>query len=441
MRRKIGSLIVMFLLAWVVSGYVFGFSLTFLPSSLNTKQMIGVLGIIAYLIRTFREKSLRMSKMVVVSATIAIIFSIWCFYSMMANETDDTTYATYIVSFSVWLGGAFGVSSVLRRYHGYCNLKLITDYLMFVCVMQCVLSQMIDRIPAFQLLVDSYIEQSQFFLHEVNRLYGIGASLDTAGVRFSCVMLLMAHQVATNRKVTDIGWRLSVYLLSFALIIVLGNMISRTTIVGAAMAIAYMFMALGLSKRGNLTYRQLRFYGVLIGIVVLAVVICSALYNSNPEFHNSMRFAFEGFFNWVETGEFRTDSTDKLSNEMWIWPDNFRDWMIGTGIFGNWYYSTDIGYCRFTLYCGLIGLGIFSFFFIYNGLILNKKFSNFWLASLLIASLSFVIWLKVATDIFLLDAILFCVDGDYDENGNEIDWNAELEPDSELELELEEQST
>ena len=26
--------------------------------------------------------------------------------------------------------------------------------------------------------------------------------------------------------------------------------------------------------------------------------------------------------------------------------------------------STDIGYCRFTLYCGLIGLGIFSLFFV-----------------------------------------------------------------------------
>lgn len=433
MRRKIGRLFVLFLLMWVVSGYFFEFGFTFLPGAVTSKRIMAVVGVFAFLIRTFREKSLRMSKIVVVSAAIAIIFSVWCFYSMTANETDDITYATYIVSFVVWLGGAFGVTSVLKSYHGYCNLKLVTDYLMVASVMQCVTSQMIEHIPAFQLFVDSIFELGQWYLRGIGRLYGIGASLDTGGVRFSCVMLLMAHQVATNKWVTDKAWRLMPYLLSFAVIIVLGNMIARTTIVGAGLAIAYMLMALGLSKRGNLTYRQMRFYGVLIGIIVLAVVICSALYNSNPEFHSSMRFAFEGFFNWVETGEFRTDSTDVLNDVMWIWPDNFRDWMIGTGIFGSWYYSTDIGYCRFVLYCGLIGMGIFSLFFIYNGLILNKKFSKFWLASLLIASLSFVIWLKVATDIFVLDAILFCVDGDYDENGDEIDWNAELEPESEPE--------
>ena len=425
MRKKIGRLFVMFLLAWVVSGYFFEFGFTFLPGFLTTKRMMAVVGAIAFMVRTYREKNLRVSMIVFISALIAIIFSSWCFYSMMANNSGDSTYVTYFIrSFMTWLCGAFGVVAILRWYHGYCNLKLITDYLMFVCVMQCILSQMIDHIPAFQAFVDTYIEQTQWYLHFIDRLYGIGASLDTAGVRFSCVMLLMAHQVATNKWVTDKGWRLMLYLLSFVVIIVLGNMIARTTIVGAVLAVAYMLMSMGLSKHGNLTYRQMRFYGVLIGIVVLAVVACSILYNSSPEFRHSMRFAFEGFFNWVETGEFRTDSTDKLNSVMWIWPDNARDWVIGTGIFGNWYYSTDIGYCRFVLYCGLIGLGIFSFYFIYNGLILNKRFKNFWLASLLIVSLTFIIWIKVATDIFLLDALLFCVDGDYDENGNEIVWDA-----------------
>ena len=432
MRLGIGRLIVMFLLAWVVSGFLFSFGFTFLPGALNTKQIIGVLGIIAFAIRAFREKSVRMSRIVVVSAVFAMVFSVWCFYSMMANETNDLSYATDIVSFAVWIGGAFGVTSLLRRFHGYCNLKLITDYLMFVCVMQCALSQMIAHIPAFQLFIDSYIEQGQSFFHDVGRLYGIGAALDPAGVRFSCVMVLMAHQLATNKWTTDNGWRIALYLICLSVIIVLGNIISRTTIVGAGMALAYMLLTLGKSKRGVLTYRQLRFYGVLICVIVLAAVICTILYNSNTDFHNNMRFAFEGFFNWVENGTFRTDSTDKLNNEMWIWPDNYRDWMIGTGIFGNYFYSTDVGYCRFVLYCGLIGLSIFSLFFVYNGLILNKRFKNFWLVSLFIVSLTFIIWVKVATDIFMLDALLFCVDSDYDDYGNEIDWNASPDDDTEL---------
>ncbi len=436
MRLGIGRLLVMFLLAWVVSGYLFSFGFTFLPASLNTKQIIGVLGILAFAIRAYREKSVKMSRIVVVSAAFAMVFSVWCFYSMMANETNDLSYATYIVSFAVWVGGAFGVISLLRRFHGYCNLKLITDYLIFVCIMQCVLSQLIDNLPGFQLFVDSYIAQGQDFLHEVNRLYGIGASLDPAGVRFSCVLVLLAHQVAANKWTTDNAWRIALYLLCLIVIVLLGNMISRTTIVGAGMALVYMFLMLGLSKRGILTYRQVRFYGAFIGMLILAIVVCTILYNSNPDFRHNMRFAFEGFFNFFEQGEFRTDSTDKLNGEMWIWPDNFRDWMIGTGIFGGWYYSTDIGYCRFVLYCGIIGLSIFSLYFVYNGLILNKRFKNFWLVSLFIVSLTFIIWVKVATDLFMLDALLFCVDSDYDEYGNEIDWNASPDDETEVDTEL-----
>lgn len=47
---------------------------------------------------------------------------------------------------------------------------------------------------------------------------------------------------------------------------------------------------------------------------------------------------------------------------MWIWPENLKGWLIGTGLFANFVYSTDIGYCRFILYCGLIGFGTFIAF-------------------------------------------------------------------------------
>ena len=45
-----------------------------------------------------------------------------------------------------------------------------------------------------------------------------------------------------------------------------------------------------------------------------------------------MRFAFEGFFNWVEKGEWSTSSTEKLNREMWIWPNDQRTWLIGSGL-------------------------------------------------------------------------------------------------------------
>ena len=60
-------------------------------------------------------------------------------------------------------------------------------------------------------------------------------------------------------------------------------------------------------------------------------------------------------------------------------------------------------------------------FFVYNGLSVRTKFKDFNLLCLMIIALTFIVWLKVATDIFLFNALLFCLDGDYDENGNVIE--------------------
>ncbi|MCQ2065781.1 MAG: hypothetical protein MJY66_08000 [Bacteroidaceae bacterium] len=421
---KAGKIIVSFLLGCLVSGYVFPFNFSFLPASLNTKQMIGVLGIIAFAFYSLRTKTFNISKMVIGSALFALAFSVWCYFSMVANETNDTTYAEYWISFAVWLGGAFGVISLIRLYHGSCNLKRITDYLAGVCFVQCWLALAIDHFPGFQMLIDTYIQQGQEFLHEVGRMYGIGCALDPAGVRFSVVLVLIAHQIGNNLHVTDSKTSIWTYLILYSVITIVGNMISRTTIVGAAMGLVYMFMLLGFPKKGIVDARQLKFYSAFLTIVAIAVAVSIVLYRTSNDFRNNIRFAFEGFFNLFETGEFRTGSTDKLNAVMWIWPTDFRSWVIGTGLFGGWVYSTDIGYCRFTLYCGLVGLAIFSAFFIYNGLVVNRKFKNFILVSLFIISMTFVIWIKVATDLFFLNAILFCIDGDYDDDGNEIDWYA-----------------
>ena len=146
--------------------------------------------------------------------------------------------------------------------------------------------------------------------------------------------------------------------------------------------------------------------------------------------HSDLRFAFEGFFNWTETGEWSTASTDKLNNEMWIWPSDTRTWLIGSGLFESFVYSTDIGYCRFILYCGLLGFSIFSVFFIYNAYAFNRKFEDVSFLAFLLLVLTFVIWIKVATDIFQIYALLFCADMVFDSDSELEDTNESEDSDS-----------
>lgn len=406
----------------VVSCYVFSFSIRHLPSSLNTKQILGVIGIIAFMLQALKEKTASLSRQEIISGVIACIFSVWCYYCVMVNGTDDDSYTQYIVSFAVWLGGAYGVVALMRSFHERVDLAIITKYLTIVCVAQGILALAVDNMPFMRTIVDGIVSDGNFYYKEVNRLYGLGAALDTAGIKFAVAMVLIAHQIVTNRTINSNRKYLGFYIVAFILITIMGSMIARTTMVGTGLGLFYILVRYIMPQRGGfVSGRQIRIFSVLTIIVAATILVAVRLYQADAEFRSNMRFAFEGFFNWAETGVFRTDSSDKLNAVMWIWPTDTRSWIIGTGIFGNFYYSTDIGYCRFTLYCGLVGLAIFSLFFIYNGLAVRTKFRDFNMACIMIIALTFIIWLKVATDIFLFNAILFCIDGDYDNDGNEIE--------------------
>ena len=413
---RLGRIIMVFILGCIVSAYYFPFAFTFFPGSLNTKQIMGVVGILCFMFYGRARGEWKMSRQVVVSALFAIVFSVWCYACITLNNTNDTSYASYIVSFSVWLGGAYGVYSILKFFHGKADLALITKYLAAVCLAQCIIALMIDNIPAVKTLVDTYIEQGQEYFEEVNRLYGIGAALDPAGVRFTVALVLLAHQISKNPEINESRGLLRLFILIFLAVSVIGNMISRTTSVGMAMGLAYIGLNSFRMRQSEMTTAQMRTVSVLATMIGLTVVLLIYLYNTNAEVHNLLRFAFESFFNWMETGEFRTDSTDKLNAVMWIWPKTTEAWIYGTGLFDNFIYSTDIGYCRFTLYCGLVGLVIFALFFIYNTLSVVTKFNDSTLMCLLLLSLTFIIWFKVATDLFFINALLFCIDPDVEED-------------------------
>lgn len=394
----------------VVSFYLFPVSFFFLPESINTKMILAGFGILAFIYDSLLNKTVAVPKIVLYSALFAIVFSLWCLYSITENNTDDLSYVNYWISFFTWTFGAYAIYFLIRQLTGSYTMDKIIMYLAGVCLLQCVLAEIIDTNPAFQLAVDRIFVQGQEFYQEVNRLYGIGAALDTAGVRFSVVLVLMAHQMSSAGKVMESTLLSLFYFVSFIVIVIIGSIIARTTWVGAGMGLAYMILSYLRVDKGYISGKQLQFWSLFIGLTLLTVIISAILYRTSPDFRANLRFGFEGFFNWAETGVFRTDSTDKLNNVMWVWPTDVRGWTIGYGLFEDWVFSTDIGFCRFTLYCGLVGMVLFSLFFIYNGLALYSQFNRFTFLPLFLIALTFVIWMKVSTDIFFIYALFYFIE-------------------------------
>jgi len=395
----------------LLSFYLFPFGLTFLPEAINTKNLLALVGLPLLAYDAIVKRTFLVSRSLLGTIGLAVIFSLVCLLSMDINGTTDSSYATYIISFSVWMFGAYTVVYIMRLIHGQVNFRLLVYYMAAVCVIQCMLALAIDRNIELKRYVDAYIEQGQMFLNEVDRLYGIGASLDNAGVRFAAILIMIAALLVKDEKIRQHTPALLFLVLSFFLITAAGNMISRTTSVGAAIALLYIVQG---TEVFSLIFKTkyMKFYAVFIALFGTVVFIATYLYQTDTDFNHQIRFAFEGFFNLVEEGEWRTDSTDKLNRTMWVWPDtnDYKTWIIGTGLFDDWVYGTDIGYCRFILYCGLLGFSVYALFFVYNAVtfaMANPAYTSLFFCLLI---LSFVIWAKVSTDLFTFYALFYFLD-------------------------------
>ena len=394
----------------VVDAFFFDFKLRVFPIA-NSKMILAVIGAVAFVFDSIRRGQPLISKRVIKSAFLAVLFSLWCFVAITINGTDDRTFVKYFASFGTWLGGAYGVYAILKLLHGRVDLGRISWYLALVCVSQCVIALLIDNVGFVRTTVNSIFLQASDFYESAGRLYGIACALDPAGVRFSAVQILIAHQLAKEESIRENIGAYSTLFISFLVITVVGSIISRTTGVGTALGLGYILMTnLRIEKGGLVSRTQFVLSLLLLFLILSAVGISTYLYNTSSSFHNELRFGFEGFFNWVETGEFRTGSTDHLQT-MWVWPETPRSWILGEGKLGVFQIGSDIGYCNYIFHCGLIGLAIFTTFFLFNHLSLISKFKRFTLTAWLLVAVTLIVWCKVMTDIFLIDALLFCVDG------------------------------
>ena len=100
------NLIVLIAGTVLTSFYLFPIGFRGLPPTLNTKQILAVVGVMLFAYKSLHGRSFEVYKGTLVSFVIACVFSAWCYLSVSLNNTDDLSYATYFVSFSVWLAGA-----------------------------------------------------------------------------------------------------------------------------------------------------------------------------------------------------------------------------------------------------------------------------------------------------------------------------------------------
>jgi hypothetical protein len=401
----------------LTSFFFFPIAFTRLPGP-NSKMMLAVVGLVCVGYQLIKGRSLSFPAELLGLLAWAGAVSLFSLLSVTLNQTPDTTYATYIISFSVWLSAAYAVCCCIKGVHGRIDVPLVLDYLVGVCVIQCILALVIDNNPTVARWVNTTFEFGQIVPIETKRLYGIGAELDVAGARFSAVLAALGFYLSEITESLRPGRRLC-YILAFFVIAVIGNFIARTTLVGAA--IGLVVIVIGLAFKPAEPGRGDKAAAVLSWLVILTVgiTVCVVLYNTDPKARQLFRFGFEGFFSLAEQGRWEVTSNDTLQS-MIVFPESLHTWLLGDGYFMNsrydpnylgdatdqgYYMGTDVGYLRFIFYFGVPGLLAMMGVIIYSTVVCARHFRQERFLFVLALLVGLVVWFKVSTDIFLFFAL------------------------------------
>lgn len=421
------KLLLMVITVVLTSCYFFPFVLEALPIA-NSKMILALLGLIMWGINLAKEGNAGTNFDFVKLSAWALVISLIAYASITINNTPDATFVSYIISIWVWLGGAYSIIMFIKQIHGKTTVPLVVNYLLAVCVLQCVLALIFNNFTAAEEWhTSTFAGEAYMGNTDENRLHGIGCSLDVAGFRFAAV-ISMTSFLLSNNEIKKSKWTDDLYLASICFISIIGNMISRSTIIGtitALIIIIYMSVFVRL---------DIKLIKKLSAIIIGALIICTYLYAINPVFRSNFRFGFEGFFSLAEKGEWETNSNNILKH-MVVWPDNLKTWIIGDGYLNNpsdksldtydpyfvgkfhgFYMGTDIGYLRYIFYFGLIGLITFSIFFIKACGLLIRKFPAFKWMFIIVLAANFIQWFKVSTDLFVVFAPFLCLSFQEDED-------------------------
>lgn len=411
------GIVVRFVIGILVSFYLFPVEFTFFLGQ-NTKKLLAVVGLVFLGFNYIKKRTLHVSRDFIIVSVFALLVSLAGILAITYNNTPDTSYASYIVSMWVWLGGAYAVVSMIKLYHKTISIELLSYYLMGVCVAQCVLALAMDFSPILKAFVDRYFVTT-IMEGITRRLYGIGCGLDVAGTRFSAVLIMIAV-VLMKYGQTMSKKRLFIIILSFLIIAIIGNMIARTTIIGLILSLLLICVN---STSIDLVSKRQRVMRWMTAVIVLAIPLIMFYYDTNPQVRENIRFAFEGFFSLAEKGEWDVHSNNRLV-KMIVFPESLKTWIIGDGYFEGpttidpyyvgptmtgFYMWTDIGYLRFIFYFGLLGLSFFLIFFIKCVQLCSTNMQEYKMLFRMLLLLTLIVWFKVSTDIFVVFALLLCV--------------------------------
>lgn len=353
--------------------YLFHISFKPFPYFLRTRLIIALIGVYFILRKEKISFDVRVLKLILL--TTLAIFPI--LISSLVNSNFDFWFVQNIVLTLFFLLSSFGVIKLFSIYFGKNFsiedvLKLIVYAIAFHNLITA-LGFLIPVVGNFINTIQNQDENSQVVINSIvefqSRFIGLGiGSFFTGGV-ISSLGLLSSSVLIVKEKSKRGAF---IQIIIFAFIALTGLFIARTTLIGFGLAILYMYTPFISVSSGVLSYYRGVQNRILLACLLVMVLLVPVLYFGVSQLTESSAFvhAFEIFL-----GDGGTTSSTEYMKSMYIFPDNFKTWIVGDGKFtdGNGYYmGTDVGFLRLWFYYGVLGSLFFFFQQFYSIYIIRK---------------------------------------------------------------------
>jgi hypothetical protein len=294
--------------------------------------------------------------------------------AMLLNLTTDISFVRLIFSLPASFCAGFFVIYLFKNIYKKVTFKIIAVYFVFAVSIQMVLAIFMFLNPVFRNIIlelEYHDELTQTVLVDVVnkniRFIGLGndAMFFGGGIinGFALILigLLLKKENVTFKEVL-------IYILLYIIILFSGSIMSRTTIIGGILG----FIAFIIPVRKRVISKITRKIKTIFASVLCISIILVLLINFLPkerriQLEKSIKYGFEYFVTYSESGSLETASTNALFGSI-NFPKNYKTYLIGDGYFADpinpknaYYMEVDTGYLRLLYYFGLVGLLLYLF--------------------------------------------------------------------------------
>lgn len=329
-------------------------------SPISTRVLFGFFGAILIIKYLLKSNRLKISKITFKYLISLIVIGLISFFTNSIHSTSEFHYIIYIFqSIIIICSSYFCIFCVSHLSKKEISFEYLSRIFIGAVALQMIITVIMFLSPSVKehlISIQSTDSFTEVFLEGGWwRVTGFGSEYFIAGVVNCYALLLISHCILYDR------FNINILLLCFILISIIGSVMSRTTLVGIVLGITYIL------TKGNSKIRILIFKYIAFIIIAILIIGSSTKIAMTDQMETTLRFGFEAFYNYFETGTFTTASAENLLNDHYSIskiPQGIT-LIIGDGFYADpsdsdkYYMNIDAGYLRLIYYFGILGLVAF----------------------------------------------------------------------------------